>query len=95
MKSVKFSHSPLLSQRLPRWRQRVVLAALLGGFGVLVGRAFYLQGIDNEFLGDKGKARFERVLGTPHAAVSLTGMALCWQYRRRCNHCGRFPRMRN
>jgi cell division protein FtsI (penicillin-binding protein 3) len=72
MKSVKFSHSPLLSQRLPRWRQRVVLAALLGGFGVLVGRAFYLQGIDNEFLGDKGKARFERVLGTPATRGRIT-----------------------
>ncbi len=72
MKSVKFSHSPLLSQRLPRWRQRVVLAALLGGFGVLIGRAFYLQGIDNEFLGDKGKARFERVLGTPATRGRIT-----------------------
>lgn len=72
MKSVKFSHSPLLSQRLPRWRQRVVLAALLGSFGVLIGRAFYLQGIDNEFLGDKGKARFERVLGTPATRGRIT-----------------------
>ena len=72
MKSVKFSHSPLLSQRLPRWRQRVVLAALLGGFGVLVGRAFYLQGIDNEFLGDKGKARFERVLDIPATRGRIT-----------------------
>lgn len=62
MKSVRFSHSPLLSQRLPLWRRRVVLVVLLGGFAVLVGRALYLQGIDNEFLGDKGKARFERVL---------------------------------
>ncbi len=62
----------MLSQRLPRWRQRVVLAALLGGFGVLIGRAFYLQGIDNEFLGDKGKARFERVLGTPATRGRIT-----------------------
>lgn len=62
MKSVRFSHSPLLSQRLPLWRRRVVLVVLLSGFAVLVGRALYLQGIDNEFLGDKGKARFERVL---------------------------------
>ena len=62
MKSIKFSRSPLLSQRLPLWRQRLVLALLLGSFVVLVGRSLYLQGIDNEFLGDKGRARFERVI---------------------------------
>lgn len=62
MKAVKFARSPVLAQPLPRWRQRLVLFALLVGLAVLVGRAFYLQGIDNDFLGDKGKARFERVL---------------------------------
>jgi cell division protein FtsI (penicillin-binding protein 3) len=62
MKSIKFSRSPLLSDRLPPWRQRLVLVVLLGAFGVLVGRSLYLQGFNNEFLGDKGRARFERVI---------------------------------
>jgi len=62
MKSIRFSRSPLLSQPLPAWRRRVVLFVMLSGFVVLIGRAFYLQGINNEFLGDKGRARFERVL---------------------------------
>ncbi len=62
MKAVKFSRSPLLSERLPPWRQRVVLVLLLGSFAVLLGRAAYLQGFKNEFLGDKGRARFERVI---------------------------------
>lgn len=62
MKSVRFSRSPLLSQPLPLWRRRLVLLALLCGFVMLIGRAVYLQGINNEFLGDKGRARFERVL---------------------------------
>lgn len=62
MKSVRFSRSPLLSQPLPLWRRRLVLLVLLCGFVMLVGRAIYLQGINNEFLGDKGRARFERVL---------------------------------
>jgi Ca-activated chloride channel family protein len=62
MKAVKFARSPVLAQPLPRWRQRLVLFALLASLAVLIGRAFYLQGIDNDFLGDKGKARFERVL---------------------------------
>ncbi|PKO83688.1 MAG: cell division protein [Betaproteobacteria bacterium HGW-Betaproteobacteria-11] len=62
VKSIRFSRSPLLSQRLPPWRQRLVLLLLLAGFVVLLGRALYLQGIDNEFLGDKGRARYERVI---------------------------------
>ena len=62
MKSIKFSRSPLLSERLPAWRQRLVLVVLLGAFVTLIARSLYLQGFDNEFLGDKGRARFERVI---------------------------------
>ena len=62
MKSIRFARSPLLSEPLPAWRQRLVLVLLLGSFATLVGRALYLQGINNEFLGDKGRARFERVI---------------------------------
>jgi cell division protein FtsI (penicillin-binding protein 3) len=62
MKPIKFSRSPLLSERLPPWRQRLVLVVLLGAFITLIGRSLYLQGFNNEFLGDKGRARFERVI---------------------------------
>jgi cell division protein FtsI (penicillin-binding protein 3) len=62
MKPIRFSRSPLLSERLPPWRQRLVLVVLLGCFVALIGRALYLQGFNNEFLGDKGRARFERVI---------------------------------
>jgi cell division protein FtsI (penicillin-binding protein 3) len=62
MKSIKFSRSPLLSERLPPWRQRLVLVVLLGAFFTLIARSLYLQGFNNEFLGDKGRARFERVI---------------------------------
>jgi cell division protein FtsI (penicillin-binding protein 3) len=62
MKAIKFSRSPLLSERLPPWRQRLVLVLLLGAFVALIGRSLYLQGFNNEFLGDKGRARFERVI---------------------------------
>ena len=62
MKSVKFSKSPLLSERLPPWRQRLVLVLFLGAFLTLIGRSLYLQAFNNEFLGDKGRARFERVI---------------------------------
>ena len=62
MKPIKFTTSPLLSARLPPWRQRLVLVVLLGAFGVLIARSLYLQGFNNGFLGDKGRARFERVI---------------------------------
>jgi cell division protein FtsI (penicillin-binding protein 3) len=62
VKSIRFARSPLLSERLPAWRQRLLLVLLLGGFAALIGRSLYLQGIQNDFLGDKGRARYERVI---------------------------------
>lgn len=62
MRPVKFARSPLLSERLPPWRRRVMMFVLLGGFVTLIFRSLYLQGINNEFLGEKGRARYERVI---------------------------------
>jgi cell division protein FtsI (penicillin-binding protein 3) len=38
---------------------------LLGAFCVMLGRAFYLQGMNNDFLQARGEARFTRVLDIP------------------------------
>jgi cell division protein FtsI (penicillin-binding protein 3) len=54
-----------LALRLPPWRSRFVLALVLAGFAALAGRAFYLQGLHNDFLRAKGEARFTRVLELP------------------------------
>lgn len=62
---MKYSSSPVLSQAVPAWRSRLMLLALLGGFVALIGRALYLQAINNEFLKGKGEARYERVLEIP------------------------------
>ncbi|HQR59773.1 MAG TPA: penicillin-binding protein 2 [Methylophilaceae bacterium] len=48
--------------RLPAWRRRLLLIAVLGGFAVLLGRSIYLQGLHTEFLQQKGDARYTRVL---------------------------------
>jgi cell division protein FtsI (penicillin-binding protein 3) len=48
--------------RLPVWRARVVLIALVAGFAVLGGRAIYLQAMRTDFLQEKGDARYSRVL---------------------------------
>jgi cell division protein FtsI (penicillin-binding protein 3) len=48
--------------RLPAWRSRLLLLALLSCFLFLTGRAVYLQGLNNDFLRQKGESRYERVL---------------------------------
>jgi hypothetical protein len=51
----KFAESPLLQLRLPPWRSRLMALLILGSFGVLIGRAFYLQVLNNDFLQEKGR----------------------------------------
>jgi cell division protein FtsI (penicillin-binding protein 3) len=51
--------------RLPAWRARFALVALLGAFAVLVGRSVYLQSVKTGFLQEKGEARYARVLEVP------------------------------
>ncbi len=47
---------------LPPWRSRTLLALLLLSLCALVARAVYLQGIHNDFLQQKGDARYGRVI---------------------------------
>ncbi|HVS26369.1 MAG TPA: penicillin-binding protein 2 [Burkholderiales bacterium] len=54
--------NPALTLRLPVWRSRVVLLALLLWFIGLGARAVYLQGMHNDFLQQKGDARYSRVI---------------------------------
>ena len=51
--------------RMPVWRARFVLAALVAAFAVLAGRSVYLQAMRTEFLQEKGEARYSRVLEIP------------------------------
>jgi cell division protein FtsI (penicillin-binding protein 3) len=54
-----------LSLRLPVVRARVLLGLLLSAFAVLVGRALYLQVLNDDFLQEKGEARYARILELP------------------------------
>ena len=58
----KFAESPLLKLRLPAWRSRLMALLILASFSVLIGRAFYLQVLNNEFLQEKGESRYRRDL---------------------------------
>ena len=58
----KFAESQVLKLRLPAWRSRMMALLILGCFGVLVGRSFYLQVLNNDFLQEKGESRYRRDL---------------------------------
>ena len=54
-----------LRLRLEAWRAHLVMFGLLGLFLVLGGRAVFLQGIKQDFLQQKGEARYSRVMELP------------------------------
>jgi cell division protein FtsI (penicillin-binding protein 3) len=53
---------PPLAVKFPAWRARVLLGLLLAWFVALAGRALYLQGLNNDFLQQKGESRYTRVI---------------------------------
>ena len=55
-----FTESPVLQLALQGWRSRTVGLLLMGAFLALVGRGFYLQVINNDFLQQKGDSRYLR-----------------------------------
>ena len=57
--------TPELRLKLEGWRSRFVLVLAIGGFSVLLGRAFYLQALDTGFLQAKGEARYTRTIELP------------------------------
>jgi cell division protein FtsI (penicillin-binding protein 3) len=57
--------TPELRLKLEGWRSRLVLVMVLGAFGVLAGRAFYLQALNTSFLQAKGEARYGRIVEMP------------------------------
>jgi len=58
----KFAESPVLQLRLPAWRSRLMALLILACFGVLLGRSFYLQILNTDFLQEKGDSRYRRDL---------------------------------
>lgn len=48
--------------KFPPWRARLLLGLLLAWFLALAGRALYLQGLNNDFLQQKGESRYARII---------------------------------
>ena len=53
---------PAIGIKLPIWRRRLLLIAVLMGFATLLGRSVYLQAMHKNFLQEKGDARYSRTL---------------------------------
>ena len=57
---------------LPAWRSRAMLLALLFALAMLAARALYLQGLNNDFLRQKGESRYGRVIDMPATRGMIT-----------------------
>lgn len=71
--------SPQLRLKLDAWRSRLMLIGCLGLFVVLLGRSFFLQGVNTDFLQAEGEARYVRVVEMPAsrgAVMDRNGKAL-------------------
>ena len=64
--------APAMGLTMPGWRARALLVLLLLGFGVLIARAIYLQGLNSDFLQKKGDARYGRVIDLPATRGMIT-----------------------
>src|SRR5205814_6330764 len=58
--SARTTHAATALPALPAARAPVLFAALGLLFAILGGRSFYLQWVDNDFLQERGAARFSR-----------------------------------
>jgi cell division protein FtsI (penicillin-binding protein 3) len=56
----RFAESPVLQLALQGWRSRMLGLMLMGAFAALVGRGFYLQIVNTDFLQEKGESRYRR-----------------------------------
>nr|WP_319564246.1 penicillin-binding protein 2 [uncultured Rhodoferax sp.] len=64
-RSIAYTSSPLLASPTPVWRSKFIVAGIALGFAALVGRAVYIQVIENDFFQKQGEVRFTRTLSLP------------------------------
>jgi cell division protein FtsI (penicillin-binding protein 3) len=64
-RSINYASSPLLTSKTPVWRSKFIVAVIALGFLGLIGRASYIQVINNNFFKRQGEVRFVRTLDLP------------------------------
>jgi cell division protein FtsI (penicillin-binding protein 3) len=53
---------PMLAERLPAWRSKLVIFIAFAGFAALAGRALWIQVVDHDFYVQQGQKRYQRTL---------------------------------
>jgi len=64
-RGITYTLSPLLASPTPVWRSKFIVATIALAFAGLIGRAVYIQVIENEFFQRQGEVRFARTLALP------------------------------
>ena len=64
-RSIQYTSSPLLASKTPVWRSKFIVAGIGLAFVGLIGRAAYVQVINNDFFLRQGEVRFARTLELP------------------------------
>jgi cell division protein FtsI (penicillin-binding protein 3) len=64
-RSINYASSPLLTSKTPVWRSKFIVAMIAIGFVGLIGRAAYIQVVNNNFFKRQGEVRFVRTLDLP------------------------------
>jgi cell division protein FtsI (penicillin-binding protein 3) len=65
MSVARASSVPPAPVKLPKGRAQLMLGCVMVAFAIMLGRAFYLQGMNDDFLQARGEARFTRVIEIP------------------------------
>lgn len=53
---------PMLAERLPAWRSKLVIFIAFAGFAALAGRALWVQVVNHDFYVQQGQKRYQRTL---------------------------------
>jgi len=64
-RSITYKSSPLLASPTPVWRSKFIVVAMALAFAALIGRAVYIQVIENDFFQKQGQVRYARTLSLP------------------------------
>ena len=65
VRSVNYATSPLLAEKTPPWRSRLVVALVGLAFAVLIGRAIYIQIVRTDFYLMQGEKRYAHNIELP------------------------------
>jgi len=68
----KYASSPLLAAKTPIWRSRFLVVCVGLTFCLLIGRAVYIQVVNQDFFQQQGESRYQRTFELPASRGRIT-----------------------